>query len=1515
MNTRHVALQSFVHVVGLALLILGSTLLVTHLLPSGPGRSPLAMSAGDAALLVGVGITLLAGIRGNRAVQSVMGAILLVVASQQGLGRGWPPPDGALTALPLGMAGLAAVIGVQHRVARRFTGLLGLAIVLTGAVSLCGLWHVALGEWRLSHALPSGTIDLALLLAGAAILSLAAAPAGRRDILPRRLLAAATLGATVCCAGWLGLWLQEHRLTTEKSDALLQEIGSRLVNTMDHHVSLLRRMADRWNAAGALPDDALWAAEAGSYLRDFPSIEVVAILSPEGQIHALREKGSVSSAWLAGVLDGEEVQSWLDKLPPQSPRLSPIGRPDDKAHSLIAAPLNAPALQHWKLLAVLDATTLLRDNLGDMPDGFAIHVQRDGTTLYAGTRAERPEPAHHIGSTDVFVHRNVVWEIATYREPYRGLPRGLLADAAFLTGLAFVVVLLVSLRLGMLARRDAEHVAVQRDTMTLIAQSDDLGTVLRAICAMAEQREPQAVCAVHALSPDGAWLDLVSAPSLDVQSTAALRRLPAPEHSSEAAHAGVGADVLPGLDAGWRAWGKEAITARDGKPFGAVTLYVRGQDAFGLEQRQLLASVAQFAALAFERVRNRTQLRASEQRYRSLFTFNPDAAFSLDLQGRFTTANPAGQRLLETPETALVGRHFGDYVPAQDMPDVQALFARTSEGDPQHFAVRGPNRAGEQIEVDVTTVPIAVDNAFVGVFAIVKDMTERRSIERALQERNQFFLLSPEMFSTLDADGRLLQVNPAFTRVTGYPSADLVGRPFAELIHEDDQATVQAAGRRLRNGTPIYDLDIRGRHRDGHVIWLRFRAAIGSDRAIYLASREITEEVRVSRDLARKERSFRQLLDDNRDALLVVSPEGEATYANPAARELLGASLAGPAATLASMVERRGTSGGLFEWTLQSADGTPLEVEVLSAKTDWDGRTMHLLSLRDVRLRKASEKELRLLKRALQASHNAVMIIDARDPAGPLTYVNAAFERITGYPASESLGRGIEFLYGPLTEQEAVLDIRQKLRVHREVHVVMRNYRKDGSIFWSDLYVAPVRDSHGRVTHYIGIQRDVSDAKEAEARLAHTANHDMLTGLPNRRLLEQRLAEGVRSPTQIGVGLALVFFDLDGFKPINDSMGHAVGDMILIEVAKRMRDHVRPHDMVARLSGDEFVMVLFDLTAEHAERITQRVITSISQPFELEEGWQHITTSAGITFTECPVDDPMSLVQQADLAMYKAKDEGRNNFQWHTEDMSLKVRERVRMRNDLQTALETSGLRLHYQPKFDRISGQVVGIEALARWHHPARGEVPPGEFIPVAEETGQIIALGAWALETACAHNQWLRDQNLSDFRVAVNISPMQFHRRHFVRDLQATLARTGLPAEYLELEITEGVLLGTAEQAIATLHQLKSLGVGVSIDDFGTGFSSLSYLKSLPIDSVKIDRSFVRDVNDDTNDAAIAKAIISMAHNLGLRVVAEGVETAEQMEFLSRNRCDEFQGFLLARPMPLEALVRFLERMGSLN
>ncbi|MCC6073986.1 putative bifunctional diguanylate cyclase/phosphodiesterase [Pseudomonas sp. GCM10022188] len=589
-------------------------------------------------------------------------------------------------------------------------------------------------------------------------------------------------------------------------------------------------------------------------------------------------------------------------------------------------------------------------------------------------------------------------------------------------------------------------------------------------------------------------------------------------------------------------------------------------------------------------------------------------------------------------------------------------------------------------------------------------------------------------------------------------------------------------------------------------------------------------------------------------------------------------------------------------------------------KGEFDGRQLGrsiryaLERTRPCRARGRSNTRAALLQRCLEASYNGVMIADAQSDDYPIIYVNPAFERITGYSASEVLGRNVRFLQGRQTQQPGIEAIRRALARQREAHVVLRNFRKDGSAFWNDLYIAPVPDEHGVVTHYIGVQNDISERKRFESELAYNASHDVLTGLPNRSLLEDRLQQGCQIARRYVRELAVMLIDLDGFKPINDTLGHAVGDKVLVEVAQRMADEIRPGDTLARLGGDEFVVVLPDLAhGEDALLVAERLIRSIARPYHFNELHLHVTASIGITLSDGDIEQPMKLIQEADLAMYQAKQHGRNNYQWYTEHLNQEVSERMTLRNELQKSIGSMNFELHYQPQIDARRGAVIGSEALLRWMHPERGLISPLRFIPVAEDTGQIIPISQWVLDTACRHNRDLLDRNCVHGPISVNISAVHFLRDNFVATVQRALDNSGLPAHLLELEITESVLLKDAERAIRLLHELKELGVGLALDDFGTGYSSLSYLKDLPIDKVKIDRSFIEDLIRDPRDAAITQGIISMAHHLELQVVAEGVETLEQADFLSRSQCDVFQGHLYARPMPFAELEAYLRQRQS--
>ncbi len=671
--------------------------------------------------------------------------------------------------------------------------------------------------------------------------------------------------------------------------------------------------------------------------------------------------------------------------------------------------------------------------------------------------------------------------------------------------------------------------------------------------------------------------------------------------------------------------------------------------------------------------------------------------------------------------------------------------------------------------------------------------------------------------------------------------------------------------------------------------------------------------------LADSEQRYRSLFAHHPDAVFAVDGNGCFTEANATCGHVTGipreeilqhhfANFIEPTDMLRVAQQFQKVLGGeiaRFEVSLRHRDGQQRLLDVIGIPITVNGRVDGVYGIaQDVTASRAQQTRLRTLERSVEASVNGVLIADARAPDLPIIYANRAFSVMTGYSLEEVTGQNCRFLQGPESDPDMVERLRHGIQHQHETHVTLCNYRKDGTPFWNDLYVAPVRDQEGVVTHFVGVQHDISKHKAYEARLAYHATHDDLTRLPNRMHFEETLQAEFAQAQQGEHAISVLFVDLDDFKPINDSLGHAVGDQVLIEVGQRLKAALRQEDTVARLGGDEFVLLISSVSDEkQVIDIVERLLPALARPYCIDGHELYLTASVGIAISGPETPQPHSLIQQADMAMYKAKQQGRNAYAWFSSDINELASERVSLRNDLQEAIDHECLELHYQPLFDR-SGNIVSVEALVRWRHPVKGYISPARFIPLAEATGQIMPISEWVLQRACSDMLSLQQKGLGSLKVAVNLSPLQFHRASFLATLRQTLSSTGLPAEQLTLELTEGILMDNTDAAIEILHALRSMQVSVAIDDFGTGYSSLSYLKHLPISTIKIDRSFINELIHSDDDAAIVQGIISMAHHLGLGVVAEGVENVAQHQRLMTYRCDMFQGFGLAKPMPLAEL-----------
>ena len=790
---------------------------------------------------------------------------------------------------------------------------------------------------------------------------------------------------------------------------------------------------------------------------------------------------------------------------------------------------------------------------------------------------------------------------------------------------------------------------------------------------------------------------------------------------------------------------------------------------------------------------------------------------------------------------------------------------------------------------------------------------------------------NPRSIVITDTDSRIEYVNARFLETVGYAREEVIGQPSAMLMTPEECERIGLqVGDDLREGR-CWSGEVQTRRRDGSL--LRGRVTIAPIRASdgriahYLTvSEDISELHAVMARLEDSESRFRGAMGVMIEGLMVLSPENRLLFANRALTDLLGEGIEGQSLTeiVAAFVTIDGRPCALEAFPSQrvARDGVEVRATVLGVRGG-DGalRWLHInaaplpqgdetrcsvvVTFSDVTEQQRAQEELRLAYEAIRHSGEGIMMTDAEHR---ILSVNPALESVTGYRAEELLGYPPDFVTPVLHEGEESPSMTVALESVGYWQGEVWNRRLNGESYPGWLGVSAVRDDENRPKFYIYVFSDMTERKEAQRRIEFLAHHDPLTGLPNRLLLSDRVAQALAQAHRLQSRVALMFLDLDRFKTINDSLGHTVGDALLKEVVERLKSCVRESDTISRQGGDEFLVLLTDVRDGDAiSRVAEKIHQRMTQPFVI--GTQALSTSFSIGIASYPEDgdDFDTLLKKADTAMYHAKEAGRNSHRFFTEQMNRQVVEHLALENNLRRALENNEFVLHYQPQLDLSEGRVVGVEALIRWNSP-EGLISPARFIPVAESSGLIVPIGTWVLNEACRQARAWQEAGLPPLVMAVNLSAEQFKRPELVNTVINALVLSDLDTHWLELELTESILIQDAETTLATVRRLKTLGVKLSVDDFGTGYSSLAYLKRFAVDKLKIDQSFVRDLETDPDDAAIVRAIIQMAHSLKLKTIAEGVENEELANLLRMFHCDEIQGYWYARPMPAADMEAFL-------
>ncbi len=804
-------------------------------------------------------------------------------------------------------------------------------------------------------------------------------------------------------------------------------------------------------------------------------------------------------------------------------------------------------------------------------------------------------------------------------------------------------------------------------------------------------------------------------------------------------------------------------------------------------------------------------------------------------------------------------------------------------------------------------------------------------LQREQRKLQATFDAIPDLVWLKDADGVFLGCNPMFERFFGAIEADIVGktdydfvdREQADFFREHDRAAM-AAGKPSINEEWLRFAD------DGscglfETIKTPMIDADGKPIGVLGIARDITARVQVQRALRESRERAQQYLNIAGVMLVALDTEGRVQLINRKGCEMLGATEADIVGrdwidhflperirdtvrvNLIQMMQGNIPPVEYMENALLTRSGEERMVAWHNAvMRDEEGRITGILaSGEDITERKRSEAQLRLAAQVFEQSGEGILITDAQLN---IIMVNQAFTAITGYSEAEALGKTPRLLSSGRHEPEFFRVMWDDIRTQGRWQGEVWNRRKDGSLYPEQLSIIRVLDAQGEVIHYIGISSDITQHKEAQARIQRLAHFDPLTGLPNRALLNDRVNHDLSTAQRNQAPLAVLFVDLDHFKNVNDTLGHRVGDELLVAIAGRLKAVVRDVDTVSRQGGDEFILILPDTGADGAAHVAGKLLEAVAQPCQIEGFDLTVTLSIGIALYPGDGEDFEALSRSADAAMYRAKHDGRNTYRFFTAEMQARSAHTLKMESALRRVLERNQLLLHFQPQLSLPDNRLIGVEALLRWQHPELGMIAPADFIPIAEESGQILPIGEWALRTAVQQMKAWMDAGLAPMTMAVNLSAVQFRHPQLPERVAQILDEMKLPPQYLELELTESVAMDDAPAAIAIMDLLHARGVRMSIDDFGTGYSSLSYLKRFKVHRLKIDQSFVHDIGEDPEDRAIVSAIISLAKSLGLHTIAEGVETEAQLAFLREQGCNEVQGYYFSKPMPADAFEAFV-------